>query len=121
MAAWAGLLEGSDGNLYGTLGGGGANGYGAVFKFVLPTGTGPVISVPPFSQTIAVGSNVTFAVEASGSPSLIYQWQKNGVNLTDLGNIMGSTNATLIITQGIIVGGILDNQSRATIRAKERR
>ncbi len=34
---WAGLLEASDGNFYGTAGAGGANGYGTVFK-ITPAG-----------------------------------------------------------------------------------
>jgi hypothetical protein len=41
-------------------------------------------------------------VTANGSPPLFYQWKSglngNYTNLTDRGNISGSTNATLMIT-----------------------
>jgi len=52
----------------------------------------PTIVAPPASQSIAVTSNVTFSVTASGTPPLNYQWQ---VNTT---NINGATNASLILT-----------------------
>jgi len=38
----------------------------------------PSISVPPQSQTVKAGSNVTFSVTASGSSPLSYQWRFNG-------------------------------------------
>lgn len=41
----------------------------------------PSISVHPQSQTACSGSSVTFTVTASGNPSPVYQWQKNGVNI----------------------------------------
>lgn len=49
----------------------------------------PVITNQPLSQIVSNGSTVTFTVGASGSPSLRYQWQTNGVSLA------GATNATL--------------------------
>ncbi len=54
---FAGLVEGQDGNLYSTTARGGANGYGTVFRIVMPTlsvrqsGNGLVIAWP----TNAVG------------------------------------------------------------------
>ncbi len=41
----------------------------------------PQIESQPQSQTVAVGANLTFAVTASGSSPLSYQWQKDGANL----------------------------------------
>ncbi|MDB6125119.1 MAG: Fibronectin type domain protein [Pedosphaera sp.] len=38
----------------------------------------PGISTQPQNQTVRIGSNVTFTVTASGSPTLIYQWNLNG-------------------------------------------
>ena len=50
----------------------------------------PVItSSPPATQTVAIGSNVTLSVLASGSTTPNYQWQFNGVS------IFGATSSTL--------------------------
>ncbi|ABC27829.1 Type II secretory pathway, ATPase PulE/Tfp pilus assembly pathway, ATPase PilB [Hahella chejuensis KCTC 2396] len=42
-----------------------------------------VISLPPASQSAAVGSSVTLNVSASGNNTLYYQWRKNGQNIPD--------------------------------------
>ena len=47
---------------------------------------------------IVPGSNVSFSVTATGTAPLSYQWQKDGVDLTDGGSITGATTATLTIT-----------------------
>ena len=41
----------------------------------------PAITAPPQSQTVNVGSNVSFTVTAGGTAPLHYQWQCNGNNL----------------------------------------
>jgi hypothetical protein len=51
----------------------------------------PVILSDPTSQTVIIGSNVTFAVSASGSAPLYYQWFENNQS------IAGATNTTLFI------------------------
>jgi hypothetical protein len=53
----------------------------------------PSILVQPVSQTLSVGTNVTFSVSASGDPTLTYQWWFKGTNL-----ISGATSATLLIS-----------------------
>ena len=45
----------------------------------------PSITLPPQSQTVIVGTNVTFGVTATGTAPLSYQWRKDGVNLSDGG------------------------------------
>lgn len=66
---------------------------------IITIGTAPSISVqPPASQTVTAGATVTFTVQASGTPSPTYQWQKGGVNLTDGGIVSGSTTDTLVLT-----------------------
>src|SRR5438132_2038713 len=56
------------------------------------------ITSQPQSQTVSVGSNVTFSVSDSGSPPLSYQWRRDGADLTDGGNISGAMLATLSLT-----------------------
>ena len=51
----------------------------------------PVFTLQPSSQTVILGSPVTFTAAASGYPVPTYQWQRNGVNLP------GATDATLTI------------------------
>ncbi|MFM2083091.1 MAG: hypothetical protein RL380_1782 [Verrucomicrobiota bacterium] len=53
----------------------------------------PTITAQPQSQSVAVGSDVTFAVTATGSAPLSYQWQFNGTNLA------GATNGNLTFLQ----------------------
>jgi pectate lyase len=41
----------------------------------------PVITKQPASQTAGVGTNVTFSVTATGTGPMMYQWQKDGMDL----------------------------------------
>ena len=52
----------------------------------------PIITAQPQSQTVIVGSNVTFSVGAIGLPPLTYQWQFNAAALP------AATNSTLTLT-----------------------
>ena len=52
----------------------------------------PIIATQPVSQTVPVGTNPTFTVQAIGLADTRYQWQFNAVNLT------GKTNASLTLT-----------------------
>ncbi len=58
----------------------------------------PVIVSQPQSVITPAGSTAAFFVTAQGSPTLTYQWQKDGAGLTDGGNIAGSESATLNLT-----------------------
>ncbi|MDB6110160.1 MAG: hypothetical protein JWR69_1910, partial [Pedosphaera sp.] len=51
-----------------------------------------IITNPPASQVIAVGSPATFSVEASGFTPFTYQWKLNGTN------IAGATASSLTVT-----------------------
>ena len=57
----------------------------------------PVITVQPQSQTNIAGNNLTFLVGATSLLPLVYQWQKNGTNLIDGGNLSGTASNTLSI------------------------
>ena len=52
----------------------------------------PVITTQPTGQTNAVGASVTFSVFGTGTAPYYFQWQKDGTNLVDGGNISGATN-----------------------------
>jgi hypothetical protein len=55
------------------------------------TGSGPLITGQPLSQTVLAGTTVTFSVAATGS-DLSYQWQYNGMD------IPSANSASLILT-----------------------
>jgi len=44
--------------------------------------TPPIISAQPLSQTVNPGANISFAVGASGTGPLRYQWRFNGANIS---------------------------------------
>jgi Immunoglobulin domain len=57
----------------------------------------PTITSQPTQTTVAPGGNATLTVSASGATG--YQWQLNGINLSDVpGHISGSTGQALTIT-----------------------
>ncbi len=57
----------------------------------------PSITTQPANQSVMVGATVSFAVVASGTAPLSYQWRLNGANLG------GATSATLSLT-GVTTG-----------------
>src|SRR5262249_499696 len=58
----------------------------------------PAITAQPADQTVTWGNPANFSAAASGTPTLYFRWQKDGVNLTDGNGISGSTTATLTIS-----------------------
>jgi len=64
------------------------------FNVVAPA---PAITRHPVSQSVNVGQNATFIVNATGAAPLSYQWQKDGVSLVDNGVISGATTYSLTI------------------------
>jgi glucose/arabinose dehydrogenase len=73
------IMMGTDGNLY-YLSRSAQRLYR--IKFTPPT-ISPTISQQPISASVSVGLAVNFSVSASGTAPLTYQWQKNGVNITN--------------------------------------
>jgi len=59
---------------------------------------GPLITAQPQSQVGNWGQTVAFTVTAAGTAPLSYQWQRNGTNLTDNGNISGSSTSLLTLS-----------------------
>ncbi len=57
----------------------------------------PVITQQPESRTVDAGETVTFQVAATGTAPLSYQWQKNGTDLANGGNVSGVDSAVLTV------------------------
>jgi len=73
------------------------NGVGSITSVAAPlvlTGLPPLIVTAPPARTVAAGATATFAVIATGSPTLGYQWRRAGVPIT--GNA-SATTASLIL------------------------
>lgn len=58
----------------------------------------PTITRQPSNQTVAAGADASFAVQATGTAPLAYQWRKNGRNLADGGHYSGTHTTTLAIS-----------------------
>ena len=57
----------------------------------------PRFNIQPTSLSVYGGRTARISAKASGSPTLAYQWRKNGVNLSNGGNISGATSDSLTI------------------------
>jgi hypothetical protein len=55
----------------------------------------PAIVLQPVSVAVTEGATVSFVVGATGSPAPAYRWHKDGVPLSDGGNVSGAATATL--------------------------
>ena len=58
----------------------------------------PAITIQPASTVLFTNRNAHFTVAAIGAPTLGYTWQRNGVNLTNTGNISGATTTSLTVS-----------------------
>ncbi|MGB7219150.1 MAG: immunoglobulin domain-containing protein [Vicinamibacterales bacterium] len=83
----------------------------------LTVNTAPAITTQPTNQTVAAGSNTSFTVAASGSPTPTYQWQvstdsgASWTNLTNAAPYSGVTTITLTVTS--VTGSLTGTQYRA--------
>jgi len=73
---------------------GSATSSNALLTVVFPPG----ITTQPVDQAVTWGNPAVFTGSASGTPTLNFRWQKDGVNLTDGNGITGATTATLTIS-----------------------
>ena len=91
------LVQGTDGSFYGTTQNGGADGNGVIFRVNINS---PSLQITgqPASQGAFIGADAVFSVATVGNPPLSYQWLRSGTNLTDAGNISGSTNRVLTVS-----------------------
>jgi uncharacterized repeat protein (TIGR03803 family) len=73
----------------------------SVGAFLQVTSSPPIIVQQPTNQTLPPGASAVFAASAIGNGPLSYQWQKNGANLANAGNISGADQNALVITNVI--------------------
>jgi len=57
----------------------------------------PAITTQPVGQTVTTGTAVQLSVAAVGATTLSYQWKRDNVDLSDVGNISGANTPTLTI------------------------
>ena len=78
------------------------NGFGQCREIALEVVAPPLIASQPLSQAVLEGMTATFALETATNATLHYQWRHdNGAyrtNLTDGGNVFGSTTCTLTVS-----------------------
>jgi len=89
------LIQGRDGNLYGTTLNGGTGGLGAIYRLSLDGAL--QITAQPQSQTVFTGDTVVFSIATFGALPTSYQWIRNGTNLVDGGNVLGSSSRVLTL------------------------
>jgi len=69
----------------------------------------PTITTQPAGQTVTAGQTATFAVVASGTAPLSYQWQKNGVNIVGATAASYTTPATTTSDSGSTFSVVVSN------------
>jgi hypothetical protein len=82
------------------------------------------IAVQPIGITVIVGQTATFWVAGAGSPTLSYQWQKNGTNISGANAASYTTPATTSADNGELftvqvnnpVGGVTSNPAALTVK-----
>ena len=72
---------------------GGSLSTNALLTVLLP----PTITVQPANQNVGEGTSASFTVAAVGTPTLTYQWRRNGSNLVNGGSVSGVTTTTLTL------------------------
>src|SRR5439155_19081262 len=89
------VLAGDGGNYWVTV----SNKFGMVTSTVatLTVLFPPGITTQPTNQSVVLSNNATFALSATGAATLVYQWRKGNVNLTNGPSVSGATTATLTI------------------------
>jgi hypothetical protein len=74
-----------------------SGGASAVATITITIVSAPTIIAQPSSLTNNPGTTALFSIAASGTVPLSYQWMKDGVNLSDGGNLSGAATANLTL------------------------
>lgn len=81
------------------------------------------IAVQPYNMTVAAGQPVTFTVTGAGSPTLTYQWQRNGSNISGATRASYTIPATAAADNGAVftvtvsnsLGSVTSNSATLTV------
>ncbi len=97
-------------------------GYLDLFEFVSEAKVAPTITTQPKSQTVLEGGPVLFAVVATGSDPLAYQWQKDGTNIVsarsnrlDLVNVTTAADGFYSVIVSNEAGTVTSASARLTV------
>lgn len=71
----------------------------------------PVITAQPVSATVTPGQTATFAVTATGTAPLTYQWRKNGANISGAASATYTTPAAVESDNGAQFSVLVSNGS----------
>jgi hypothetical protein len=91
---------------------------------ILGSSVAASIAVEPLSVTVTAGQMATFTVRAAGSPTLSYQWQRNGANVTGATTASYTTPPTTAADDGSVftvkvtnsVGSATSNPAALTVK-----
>ncbi|HEY5884861.1 MAG TPA: PQQ-dependent sugar dehydrogenase, partial [Pyrinomonadaceae bacterium] len=101
------LKVSNDGSLYYL-----ARGSSSVFRVQFPTQTTPpAITGHPVSQSVEEGQSATFGVGATGTPPLSYQWQRNGINISEAVGASYTITAATLADNGAKFRAVVTNAS----------
>src|SRR5205823_4838483 len=71
----------------------------------------PTITTQPTNQTVTAGQTATFAVTATGTAPLSYQWQKNSANISGATSASYTTPATTASDSGSTFKVVVSNSA----------
>ena len=74
------------------------NGWVVSSNAMLVAALAPAIATQPASQQVLAGSTVSLGVGVVGPSPIAFQWQKDGTNLSNGGDISGAATASLIVS-----------------------
>jgi hypothetical protein len=94
----------ADGTISGDLGEWNGSWWGGEFETCAGRAelfSGPMFTIEPVSQVISAGQSVTFSASAAGYPAPTFQWQFDGVDISNATNSSYSLSSTTITNLGL--------------------
>jgi len=85
-----------------------------------PSAVAPSIATQPTDQVIKVGEQATFAVEATGSAPLSYQWQQNGASIAGATAANYTTPAAIPDNDGDMFAVVISNSAGSVASSSAR-